>query len=382
MQIHAEWLTSAASCAVIGALRDAGKSAFFVGGCVRDALLNLPVNDLDIATDSHPADTLEIAIAAGLKAVPTGMDHGTITVIHGTTPFEVTTFRRDVETDGRHAVVAFADNIADDAHRRDFTMNALYADAAGQVYDPLGGLVDLLAHRVRFIDNAAQRIAEDHLRILRFFRFHARYGDPETGLDSDGLAACAAGVDGIAQLSKERIGTEMRKLLATANPAPATAAMVQCGVLRQVLPGADARTLPVLVHLEQQISEQPSWLRRLASLGGEDVKKQLRLSKSEAKALAECRHIATESMQPAEAAFRYGAIVAMNGILLRAALMENTVDPQALSEIQRGATAVFPIKASDLMPDYTDKALGEHLKKLQKHWFDSGLHASRHDLLD
>jgi tRNA nucleotidyltransferase/poly(A) polymerase len=212
---------------------------------------------------------IELAESAGLKSVPTGLEHGTITVVSGHTGYEITTFRRDVRTDGRHAQVVFSDDLEQDAHRRDFTMNALYANRHGQIRDPLEGLADLRARRVRFIDDPHARIREDYLRILRFFRFHAWYGDPQNGIDRDGLSACAELAEGIERLSRERIGTEMRKLLAAPDPAPSVAAMEQAGVLHRILPGASSHSLAVLVHMETEIDEAPRWLRRLACIGGQ-----------------------------------------------------------------------------------------------------------------
>ena len=186
------WLVAPRTQAVCALLTEAGHAAYLVGGCVRNALLGAPVADIDLATDALPQAVLALAEAAGVKAVPTGIEHGTVTLVLEGQPFEVTTFRRDVETFGRHAVVAFSRDIAEDAARRDFTMNALYAKPDGALVDPLGGLPDLRAGRVRFVGAAEARIAEDYLRILRFFRFHAWYGHPEDGLDPEGLAACAA----------------------------------------------------------------------------------------------------------------------------------------------------------------------------------------------
>ncbi len=248
----APWLDDPATRAVCRALTGSGHQALFVGGCVRNALLGRPVADIDIATDATPEEVMALAGAAGLHPVPTGIAHGTVTVVAEGRPFEVTTFRRDVETFGRRAVVAYTRDIAEDAARRDFTMNALYAGPDGTVVDPLGGLPDLLARRVRFVGDPAARIAEDYLRILRFFRIHAWYGDPASGLDADGLAACAAAQAGLARLSRERVGAETAKLLAAADPAPAVAAMAAAGILARVLPGADATPLAALVHLERR----------------------------------------------------------------------------------------------------------------------------------
>ena len=204
--LQADWVTSASARKVCGMLTDAGHRALFVGGCVRNELLGAAVADIDIATDARPERVMDLAGPAGLYTVPTGIGHGTVTVVADGQPFEVTTFRRDVETDGRRAVVAFTDSLKADARRRDFTMNALYAKPDGKILDPLGGIDDLRHRRVRFIENAEARIREDYLRILRFFRFNAWYGDPESGLDSEGLAACAALSEGLETLARERIG--------------------------------------------------------------------------------------------------------------------------------------------------------------------------------
>ena len=231
MRITGDWITRESTQALMKALNDAGHKALFVGGCVRNALLGVPVADVDIATDALPEEVMRIALAAKMKPVPTGIDHGTVTVVSGSIPHEVTTFRKDVETDGRRAVVAFATDVADDAHRRDLTINALYALADGTLVDPLGGLPDLKARRVRFIEDAEARIREDYLRALRFFRFHAYYGDPAAGMDPEALAAIAANLDGLDTLSRERVGAELLNLLAAPDPAPAVAAMAQTGAL-------------------------------------------------------------------------------------------------------------------------------------------------------
>jgi poly(A) polymerase len=320
--------------------------------------------------------------AAGLKPVPTGIDHGTITVVSGGIPHEVTTFRRDVETDGRHAVVAFSDTMDEDAARRDFTMNALYADRTGALADPLGGLPDLEARHVRFIGDPEQRIREDYLRILRFFRFSAWYGDPSLGMDPEGLAACAALSDGIETLAAERIGAEMTKLLRAADPAPAVAAMAQSGVLLQVLPAADHTALAPLVHLEAQAGQDPDPMLRLASLGGQDVADRLRLSKADTKRLDALRTWALEGQPPHEAGYRLGADMGARAVVLRAALMGQPVNPTDLDNAAKGAAAQFPVKAADLMPEYTGAQLGLRLKALEKRWIEAQFTLSKQDLLN
>lgn len=363
---------------VLALLTEAGHQAFVVGGPVRNALLGAPVSDVDIATDARPDRVLELAQAAGIKAVPTGIDHGTVTLVIKGEGVEVTTFRRDVATDGRRAVVAFADTMAEDALRRDFTMNALYADKDGQVFDPLGGLPDLHARRFRFIEDPAQRIHEDYLRILRFFRFFAWYGDGDAGLDADGLAACAAHSDGLAQLSAERIGAEMLKLLAAPNPSQAVAAMAQSGVLAQVLPGAEATALPILVHFEGDRRPRP--LRRLAALGGQDVAERLKLSKVQTKTLNALHTGIAEQTPAPEFAYHHGADLAEDLLLLRGALFQSPAPDAAFDEARAGAEARFPLRAADL-PHLSGPALGKALKEAEHAWIASGFALTKADLL-
>ncbi|PZQ49948.1 MAG: CCA tRNA nucleotidyltransferase [Rhodovulum sulfidophilum] len=363
-----------------GLLAGGGHQAYFVGGCVRNALIGAAATDIDIATDAPPERVLDLAAAAGIKALPTGIAHGTVTLVLRGAPFEVTTFRRDVETFGRHAVVAFSDDMTEDARRRDFTMNALYADAAGRVYDPLGqGLADLAARRLRFVGDPAARIAEDYLRVLRFFRFHAWYADPLGGLDAEGLAACAAGQEGLDALSRERVGMEIRKLLAAPDPATAVAAMAATGILARLLPGADAQALGPLGVVEEMVGEGPDWHRRLAALGaGEDWPDRLRLSKAEARRLAATR-AALGIPGAAEAAYREGAEPARDAALIRAASLGAPPGPELAAEIARGAAARPPVAAADLA--LKGPALGAALRDLEAAWIASDFRATREELL-
>ncbi len=379
MQLDAPWLTRPATQAVCAALTDAGFQALFVGGCVRNALINAPVDDIDIATDATPDRVIELAENAGLRAVPTGIDHGTITVVSDHIPHEITTFRRDVETTGRHAVVAFSGDVMDDAKRRDFTMNALYCDPAGRVIDPLNGLPDLQARRVRFIEDANQRIAEDYLRILRFFRFHAWYGDAAQGLDAEGLAAVATHTDGLQQLSRERVWSELCKLLTALDPAPSVAAMRAAGVLACILNGADDTGLAPLIHLEGLTDTRPDPIRRMAVLGGNPD--ALRLSKVQSRQLEHLRDGMGSIQQPHELGYRLGAAMARDILLLRAAQMGQMMDPAALDMAQQGANARFPVAAADLMPAYTGAALGAKLSALEQAWITSHFTLTKTELL-
>lgn len=375
MKISGEWLENPHTQVVLRLIERGGFQALAVGGCVRNALLNVPVADVDIASSAPPQTVVDLAEAAGLKVVPTGLAHGTVTVVSGGQGFEVTTFRRDTQTDGRHAEVAFDASLEQDAARRDFTMNALYVQADGQVIDPLGGLDDLLARRLRFVGDAEARITEDYLRILRLFRFYAQYGDPDQGIDADALAACAAQAEGLDQLSRERITAEMSKLLAARDPAPAVAAMAQSGVLARILPGAQPGALPILVHFE---GDAPGgWLRRLAVLGGADVTERLRMSKRDARDLDDLRTAIAGLESAATLGYRLGARKAADAVLARAALFETPPDPDWPAHIQRGANAKFPLKPADLMPALQGPALGEALKRAEAHWIAQGFDPDR-----
>lgn len=380
MKIAGEWLSHPGTQGLCTALEAAGQRAFFVGGCVRNALLELPVADVDIATDARPEVVTHLAQAAGFRVVPTGIDHGTVTVIAAGVAHEVTTFRRDVETDGRRAVVAYSTDLAEDASRRDFTMNALYADARGLVTDPVGGLPDLMARRLRFVGDPHQRIREDYLRILRFFRFYAHYGDPSQGLDAEGLAACAELSEGVETLSRERLGAEIRKLLSASDPAPSVAAMAQAGVLARVLPGADARGLAPLVHLED--GRAPRWQRRLAVIGGMDAEYRLRLSRAETAEVGAIRDGVGSALSLAALGWSLGAPIATDVVLVRAALFQSPLPDGWQAELDRGAASAFPIAAADLMPAFQGPALGAELKRLQAVWLASDLRLDRAALLD
>ncbi|MCB5199232.1 CCA tRNA nucleotidyltransferase [Loktanella sp. TSTF-M6] len=375
-RLNAPWLTTPASVAVCTMLTEAGHQAWFVGGCVRNALIGAPVSDLDLTTDARPDRVMALAQAAGLKVVPTGIDHGTVTVIADGAPYEITTFRRDIDTDGRHATVAYTDDLSQDARRRDFTMNALYAGADGRIADPLGGVPDALAGRVRFVGDPVLRIREDYLRIMRFFRFFAWYGDPALGIDADGLAACAMNADGLDGLSAERVTQELLKLLAAPDPAPAFASMAACGALMRVLTGAAADVLTVLVHVEQRAGLAPDPMRRLAALGGS--LDRLRLSKAQAAMIHTLR---ADQASPAEMGYRHGAAIAIDKLAILAATMGQEIDPKAVQSARFGADQILPVSAADFMPAVQGPALGQALKQAESRWIASGFTLTRDDLL-
>lgn len=322
----ASWLSAAPVQRVLAVIEAGGFQARVVGGCVRNALLAKPITDIDIATTALAPDVMRLARAAGLAVVETGIDHGTVTVVVDRQAFEVTTLRRDVATDGRRATVAFSTDWTEDARRRDFTLNALYADAKGRVFDPLGGYSDLCARRVRFIGEATERIREDYLRILRFFRFSAQYGSGP--LDADGLRACTRERDGLARLSAERIRQELVRLLVAARAVDHLVAMQEHAILACVLPLAPRPGLLTrLVEIERTCDLPPDAMTRLAALAVETfedvacLSSRLRLSRDESAALAETLSSAARLASPADDASARGLLYRLKEAAYRRALM-------------------------------------------------------------
>ncbi len=290
-RLGAPWLHAAPLRDLLAALDGDGEEARVVGGAVRNALLGEPHGDIDIATTAVPDEVMRRVQAAGFKPVPTGIEHGTITAVAAGRPFEITTLREDVETFGRHAKVAFGRSWRRDAERRDFTMNALSAARDGTIYDYVGGLADIAGRRVRFIGDAGTRIAEDYLRILRFFRFHAAYGEGPP--DPDGVAACIAGRGGLEQLSRERVRMELIKLVLARSAVPALTVMTEAGLLDLVIGGVPLlASIANMVKLEAALSLAPDPVRRLGALvvsvveDAQRLRERLRLANVEYERLA------------------------------------------------------------------------------------------------
>jgi poly(A) polymerase len=290
-RLDAPWLQEAPLAPLLAVLDRDGEEARVVGGAVRNTLIGAPRGDVDIATTALPPEVMRRVAAAGFKAVPTGIEHGTITVVADGRPFEVTTLREDIETFGRRAKVAFGRDWRRDAERRDFTMNALSVSRDGTIHDHVGGLADLAARRVRFIGEAARRIAEDYLRILRFFRFHAAYG--RGALDPEGLAACIAARAGLEQLSRERVRMELIKLVLAEHAVPTLAVMTEAGLLEQVLGGVPLlASFANMVELEHGLALAADPVRRLGALAvsvvedAERLRERLRLANAEHERLA------------------------------------------------------------------------------------------------
>ena len=404
-RIKADWLGEPALQAVFDALEQGGETARVVGGAVRNTLFGLAVSDIDIATTAEPATVIERVEAAGLKAVPTGVDHGTVTVVSDGRAFEVTTLREDVETHGRHATVRFGRDWRHDAERRDFTMNALYAGRDGTLFDPVGGLADLHARRVRFIGDAERRIREDYLRILRFFRFHAQYG--EGAPDAEGLAAVTRLKDGLAGLSAERIGAEMRKLVAAGGAAATLEAMAASGVMPQVLvPHGGLAPFKALRALDALCANTRAPALALAALseGGEAeldaLADRLRLSNAERRRMKAARLAAdmarakpwsddSEAVRLAalELLYRHGCEAATDGVLLAAAEAGRAADDAGLRALLEAVTGldipVLPVSGRDMTRAgiAPGPKVGEELRLAESRWIDSGFALDRAALL-
>ena len=357
------WLTSGPAARVLGLLNGDGEEARVVGGAVRNALLKIPIGDIDIATTALPDEVIRRAKAAGIKSVPTGIEHGTVTLVVDAHPFEVTTLREDTETYGRKAKVAFGRDWVRDAERRDFTINGLSVDADSVVHDHVGGLADIAAKRVRFIGDAGHRIAEDYLRILRFFRMHAAYGADEP--DRAGYLACIAGRAGLANLSAERVRMEMLKLLVAEGALVAVAAMADAGLLLPILGGVTyTGPFATMISAERMLGLGPSAVRRLGALSvavTEDAKRvaaRLRLTNAEAKALDSMGHRwwRLADMDEARARrrlYRLGEDQYRDRLLLAWAHSGGSQDTAYWREFaalpQRWSAPKFPLKAADFV---------------------------------
>ena len=392
--LNAEWLQRPETAKVFAALNAEGIETRAVGGAVRDALLGLPVTEIDLATTAVPQKVMTLAREAGLKAIPTGIEHGTVTVVVDEMPFEVTTLRRDVETFGRHAKVAFTEDWEEDARRRDFTLNALYADREGIVFDPLGFYADLLEGRVRFIGDAEARIKEDYLRILRFFRFNAYYG--KGPLDASGLEASVKLREGLAQLSAERVAAEMRRLLVAPRAMRGLEALYDYGLLTEVLGGVPRLDrVERLIDIEAALDLTTDAALRLAALAvfvREDAARlaeRLHLSNAEQATL---EHAADEGGKPVfadeastkEALYRLGENDFRSRVLLAwASSVASTEDPhwRAIFRLPRSWEApVFPLRGTDI-GTAKGPEIGELLRQLEEEWIAGGFAASREELL-
>jgi poly(A) polymerase len=392
------WLKEKPLSGLLAVLDRDGEEARVVGGAVRNALIGLPHGDIDIATTALPAEVTRRAEAAGFKAVPTGVEHGTVTVVAGGKPFEVTTLREDVETFGRHATVKFGRDWKRDAQRRDFTMNGLSLSADGSVHDHVGGVADLEARRVRFIGDASRRIAEDYLRILRFFRFHAYYGEGRP--DAEGLAATIVARGGLEQLSRERVRVELIKLLLAPHAVGVLAVMAEAGLLGAVLGGVPHLAgFANMTKVEVAAGLAPDATRRLGALGvwiaedAERLRQRLRLFNAEHERLAALDGWWRVSPAMSEASareliYQIGPAHFTERVLLAWARSWNDArkaEWHVLATLPRRWSApVFPIKAADFIERGVQKGplLGAALERAERAWIAAGFPIERKALND
>lgn len=401
------WFSKPGLTRIFELLNADGGEVRVVGGAVRNALMSLPVGDIDLATTLPPQNVVERAREAGIKTVPTGIEHGTVTLVVDGEGYEVTTLRRDVETDGRHAQVAFGTDWKEDAERRDLTINALYADASGEVIDLIGGLADIETRTVRFIGDAARRVAEDYLRILRFFRFFAYYGSGRP--DADGLRASARAKDKLSTLSAERVWSEMKKLLSADDPSRALLWMRQAGVLAQILPETEKWGIDEihgLVAAEQALGWKPDALLRLASIIPPDAERlaaistRLRMSKNEAARLEQWAKAPAVDPAMAETALdRLLYRQSPEGVKmrLRLALSSARADVSGgeasmqkiarlstlLARAERFQKPVFPLSGADVLAAGVAPGpkVGEILGQLEDKWIEGNFALEREGLL-
>jgi poly(A) polymerase len=407
-RIEADWLREPWLQRLLLALSAEGEAARVVGGAVRNTLMGRAITDVDVATTTPPDETVRRVEAAGLRAVPTGIEHGTVTAVTPDgRPYEVTTLREDVETDGRHAVVRFGRSWQHDAERRDFTINALYCDADGEVLDLVGGLADIASGTLRFIGDAAQRIAEDRLRVLRFFRFFAWYGSGRP--DADALRASARAKGDLEPLSAERVWAELRKLLSAPDPSRALLWMRQSGVLSAVLPeserwGIDA--IHPLVQAEGALGWPADPLRRLEAIVPPDparlteLARRLKLSNTERDRLVRFAQAEEPAEEESEGAFAarllFGDRQALaDRLALRLALARPKAEGDAamlaslsrtaarLAQAERFDPPPFPVSGNDLMARgiAAGPELGRQLDQLRRVWAESGFALGREALL-
>lgn len=400
---EAPFLGDPSLLAVMTAIEHAGGEVRVNGGAVRNALLREPVADIDLSTTLNPAQTTEALQRADIKAVPTGFEHGTVTAVHGGKGYEITSLREDIETDGRRALVRFGSDWTADASRRDFTLNALYCDRHGRIFDPLDGYGDLVNRRIRFIGDADRRIAEDRLRILRFFRFFAWYGSGRP--DAESLKACNRARDGLDGLSAERVWHELYKLLSAPDPVKAVLWMRTAGVLTRILPETEkwgTDLLPRLGAMERQLAMRVDPLLRLMAMlppraeTVEGLGQRLKISNTDRARLANwvgasLPPTGMADPQLSQLLYRSDRQAIHDRLALERARMQDVaadaekclVLEATMAKVQAWSRPVFPLKGADLLAEGLQPGpnLGKLLARLETEWLESGFSLSRAELV-
>ncbi|MAB02728.1 MAG: hypothetical protein CML34_08050 [Rhodobacteraceae bacterium] len=376
-----KWLRNPSAQKLSKLYKSFGYQVLFVGGCVRNTILKMPVTDIDLATDAQPEEIIKIAKENNIRFVPTGLAHGTITLIIDNKNYQITTFRTDFDHDGRYAKVEFTESLLLDASRRDLTINALYCNHVGEVIDPLNGLDDIKKQKIKFIGNPNERIKEDNLRILRFFRFQAIYGNKNLEIDSIALEACHNHKSKLAALSKERITSELRKILSAPNPLEVIIKMNETGVLNELFQNVSIDSLEAYLKTEEKFKININWLGRLLSLQVTQEEESLKLTRCEFKFLKQTKSAIENQIHVLEFSYYNGVENGKIYSILQNFKHNIILSKNLLNQINSLATKKFPITAKDLMPEIRGKKLGEALRSLEDRWIKSNFTLSKKDLL-
>ena len=376
-----KWLRNPSAQKLSKLYKNFGYQVLFVGGCVRNTILKMPVTDIDLATDAQPEEIIKIAKENNIRFVPTGLAHGTITLIIDNKNYQITTFRTDFDHDGRYAKVEFTESLLLDASRRDLTINALYCNHVGEVIDPLNGLDDIKKQKIKFIGNPNERIKEDNLRILRFFRFQAIYGNKNLEIDSIALEACHNHKSKLAALSKERITSELRKILSAPNPLEVIIKMNETGVLNELFQKVSIDSLEAYLKTEKKFKININWLGRLLSLQVTQEEESLKLTRCEFKFLKQTKSAIENQIHVLEFSYYNGVENGKIYSILQNFRHNIILSKNLLNQINSLATKKFPITAKDLMPEISGKKLGEALRSLEDRWIKSNFTLSKKELL-
>jgi len=385
-QWNLAWLETKSVKLIWRVLSSNGAKVYFVGGCVRNSVQGKEINDIDIATDALPDEVIKVASDAGLGVITTGYSHGSVSIKIMQELFEVTTFRSDLITDGRHSKVGFSKNILEDAKRRDFTMNALYMTIDGHIFDPILGLEDVINERVQFIGDPDKRVREDFLRVLRYFRFLSIYKKNIDSIDQTLVTVFANAVPGLKMLSHDRVWSELQKILGAENPYVVLKIMQVCGILKEVLPSAKIDCLQRFLQNEDELKLEFQEINRLAALNLSNFRswtKNFPLTKDQNRWIDKLLVNLKDSSSLRVKGYKYGENLAIVALALLKSDSGATIIREDLAEIKYGSLKRFPIKSLDLLKFFIpSKELGDELKRLKDIWFASDLELSREDLLD
>ena len=379
------WNSDSPLKTLIHSLESSGGVAYLVGGCVRNTILGRPFTDIDIATDLLPEQVVKISKKEGYKVIQTGLSYGTVTIVNAGRKFEVTTFRSDIKTYGRKASVKFTADIKLDAMRRDFTMNSIYMNISGEIIDPLGSLDDLLEKKIKFIGNPSERIEEDNLRILRFFRFLAEFNKGRSDIDQDTMEALYKYNKEVKSLSRERIWMELKRILSVPEPQHIFSIMIEKGILDEVFPPIEIEGLSKVITAEKKYSVSPSHLVRLFSLNKSIGKKwahYVSLTSNEAKILEFIKESLAHYKDLKTVAYKFGRVVA-EGWLLNYDDGFSEMIPSKISEIiDNGCNTFFPVSGVDLLEEMEEgPELGRQMEWLEDLWIKSGFTMGKKELL-